>query len=226
VWIHGGAWQGGNKGEFEGLLRDSARAGYVAVSIDYRLAPKDIFPAQIEDAKCAVRWLRANAQRLHVDPERIGAVGSSAGAHLAMLIGTSDTSDGLEGSGGSNDASSRVQCVVSFAGPTNLLSEYPDVSKKLIATFLGGPVADKESLAKQASPITYVSKDDPPMLLMQGTKDPLVPHDQAVQMSEALTKAGVGGRVELMLGEGHGWPREHTRVMSATFEFLGRYLKP
>jgi acetyl esterase/lipase len=226
VWIHGGAWQGGSKNEFESLIRDSARAGYVAISISYRLAPKHIFPAQVEDSKCAVRWFRANAERLHLDPNRIGVVGSSAGAHLAMMLGAADSGDGLEGSGGSAEASSRVQAVVSFAGPTNLLSEYPNASKGLVATFLGGPVADRQDAAKRASPITYVNAGDPPMLLIQGTKDPLVPYEQAFQMAEALTKVGTPGRVELLLGEGHGWPKEHERVMAATYAFLARYLKP
>ncbi len=225
VWIHGGAWQGGRKEEFEGLVRDAARRGYVAVSINYRLAPKHVFPAQIEDCKCAVRWLRANAERLHVDPNRIGVVGASAGAHLAMMLGAMDSSDGLEGEGGSAEASSRVRAVVSYAGPTNLLAEFPAVSRPLLATFLGGAVADKQDAARRASPVTYVNAGDPPMLLVQGTKDPLVPHDQAVQMTEALTKAGVHGRVELLIGEGHGWPKEHERVMRASYEFLDGLLK-
>ncbi len=226
VWIHGGAWRGGHKGEFEKLIADSARRGYVAVSINYRLVPQHIFPAQVEDSKCAVRWLRANAEKLHVDPNRIGVVGASAGAHLAMMLGAMDSADGLEGSGGSPEMSSRVQAVVSYAGPTNLESQFPDASKKLVADFVGGPPPASAATAHAASPITYVRAKDPPMLLIQGTKDPLVPHDQAVQMVEALTKAGVPGRVELLIGEGHGWPTEHARVMHATYEFLDTYLKP
>jgi acetyl esterase/lipase len=226
VWIHGGAWQGGNKGEFENLIRDSARNGYVAVSIDYRLAPKHLFPAQIEDCKCAVRWLRAHAKEQHVDPSRIGVVGSSAGAHLAMMLGAMDSADGLEGDGGSSEASSKPQVVVSFAGPTNLRSPFP-ISKTLIATFLGGTPADKPDVYRLASPITYVNSGDAPMLLFQGTRDPLVPFEQAYQMVEALTKAGVQGRVEFLLLAGHGWDkRDNSLVMRATFDFLDRYLKP
>lgn len=225
VWIHGGAWRGGRKEEFEKLVRDSAAAGYVSVSINYRLVPKSIFPAQVEDAKCAVRWFRANAEKLQLDPQRIGVVGASAGAHLAMMLGAMDTGDGLEGNGGSAEASSRVQCVVSYAGPTDLTVEFPPASKNLVADFIGGPANEKADAAKAASPITYVSAGDPPMLLIQGTKDPLVPHSQAVEMVEALTTAGVPGRVELMIGEGHGWPKEHERVMRETFEFLARHLK-
>ncbi len=206
-------------------MEETAKHGYVAASIGYRLAPKHIFPAQIEDCKCAIRYLRANAERLHIDPNRIGVVGGSAGAHLALMLGTMGSEDGLEGEGGSPDASSRVQAVVSFAGPTDLTAELPTVSKPLLATFLGGPQPEKQDAARRASPITYIDKSDPPMLLVQGTKDPLVPHDQAIRMVEAMTKAGVPGRVELMIGEGHGWPKENDRVMKETFEFLDRYLK-
>ena len=226
IWIHGGAWQGGSKNEFEKLIRDSARAGYVAISINYRLAPKHLFPAQVEDCKCAVRWLRANAAKLQVDPNRIGVVGSSAGGHLAMMLGAMDSADGLEGEGGSPEASSRVQAVVSFAGPTDLSVEFPALSRGLVATFLGGPQSEKQDAARRASPVTYVNAGDPPMLLIQGTKDPLVPHDQAIRMVESLAKAEVHGRVELLIGEGHGWPKEHDRVMRATYAFLARHLKP
>lgn len=225
VWIHGGAWRGGKKDEFERLIQESARQGFVAVSINYRLVPKHVFPAQIEDCKCAVRWLRAHHEKLHVDPERIGVVGSSAGAHLAMLLGAMDSADGLEGQGGWADASSRVRCVVSFAGPTNLQAEFPEASRGLVADFLGGASSNKPDVAKAASPVTYVSKDDPPMLLFQGTTDPLVPHAQAIEMAETLTKAGVGGRVEILVGEGHGWPSQHERVLRATFAFLKQQLQ-
>ena len=220
VWIHGGAWRGGDKREFESFLRESAGAGYVAVSINYRLAPKHIFPAQVEDSKCAVRWLRANAERLHVDPKRIGAVGSSAGAHLAMMLGAMEPSDGLEGDGGAGEMSSRVQAVVSYAGPTNLCSPFPAITGPLLATFLGGPVGEKLEAARAASPLTYVGAGDPPMLLIQGTKDPLVSYGQAYQMAEALTKVGVAGRVELLLGEGHGWPTQQACVSRRRSSFL------
>jgi dipeptidyl aminopeptidase/acylaminoacyl peptidase len=161
---------------------------------------------------------------LNINSERIGVVGSSAGAHLALMLGAMDSADGMEGSGGSGDQSSRVQAVVAFAGPTDLRADFPDVSKPLLATFLGGSVAEKQEAARAASPITYVSSGDAPMLLIQGTKDPLVPYQQAFVMAEALTKSGVPGRVELLLGEGHGWPSQHGRVIRATFDFLDKHL--
>lgn len=226
IFIHGGGWQGGSRRSFDGRARDAAQKGYVAVSIGYRFAPKHRFPAQVEDCKCAVRWLRANAEKYHVDPNRIGVVGESAGAHLALMLGTMGKGDGLEGEGGQPEASSRVQAVVSFCGPTNLLAEVPTISKPILANFLGGPVQEKADSAKAASPITYVTADDPPTLFIQGTKDPLVPHGQAVEMAEALTKVGVPGRVELLIGEGHAWPKENERVMRVTHEFLAKYLNP
>lgn len=225
VWIHGGAWQGGSKHEFEGYAVEAAKRGYVSVTISYRLAPRHLFPAQVEDCKCAVRWLRANAEKLHVDPQRIGVGGSSAGGHLALMLGAMDSSDGFEGEGGAADASSRVQAVISYAGPTNLRSEYPDASKGVLVTLLGGPISDKQDAARQASPVNYVSPGDPPMLLVHGTKDPLVPYDQAIQMAEALTKAGVPGRLELLIGQGHGWPEESERVTRITFAFFEQQLK-
>jgi len=226
VWIHGGGWRWGLKSEFQKQIVRSAQLGYVAVTITYRFAPKHIFPAQIEDCKAAVRWLRANAEKLHVDPQRIGAVGSSAGAHLSMLLATSEPSDGLEGEGGASGVASRVQVAVSYAGPTNLAAPFPEATQKILAEFLGGPLSEKQDVARKASPLTYVTSGDAPMLLIQGTKDPLVPFEQAYEMAAALTGAGVLGRVEVLLGAGHGWPKENARVERATFEFVGQYLKP
>lgn len=226
VFIHGGAWQGGNKDLHSPQIKELAARGYVALSIGYRLAPKHPHPAQIEDCKCAVRWLRAHAADYRVDPERIGAVGLSAGAHLAMILGVMDRQDGLEGSGGWSDQSSKVKAVVSFAGPTDLAARFPDVSTDILAKFIGGPVAEKQDLLKQASPITYVDKGDAAMLLFQGTVDPLIPAEQAFAMSAALTQAGVPGRVELLIGAQHGWGEpDLSRTMAGMNAFLDRQLK-
>src|SRR6185312_16329435 len=104
----------------QGTIEVLARRGYVAVSPDYRLAPRDHFPAQIEDCKAVVRWLRANAEKYHINPQRIGAFGFSAGAHLACLLGVTSKDEGLDGNGGNAEQSSAVQAVVSFFGPTDL----------------------------------------------------------------------------------------------------------
>jgi acetyl esterase/lipase len=227
VFIHGGGWSGGNKESFAPFALKLAAEGVVTATISYRLAPKHVFPAQIEDCKCAVRWLRANAERLHIDPERIGALGGSAGGHLALMLGVLDATDGLEGEGGSKDHSSKVQAVVSFVGPTNLVGTFPETSTNILKNFLGGPYAEKSDLYRQASPITYVTKGDPPFLLFQGTEDVLVPYDQAFQFTEAMQKASVPGEVVMHVGLGHGWGgAEMDRDVRQSFDFLKAKLEP
>lgn len=229
VFIHGGGWVAGSKQEFRTFALEMAKHhGFVCASIDYRLAPRFRFPSQVEDAKCAVRWLRANAERLQVDPQRIGAVGKSAGGYLAMMLGVLNPQDGWEGSGGQPDQSSKVQAVVSISGPTTFIAEQPPIrGHLLVANFLGGNMYDHRELFQQASPISHVDAGDAPMLLLQGTRDSLVPVDHATQMAEALTTAGVPGRVELLIGSGHnhrGSVREHT--LRAAAEFLKSHLQP
>ena len=226
ILIHGGGWQGGDKADFLNFGKAAAKRGFVCVTVNYRLAPKHRFPAQVEDVKCAVRWLRSQAMELHIDPKRIGAVGGSAGGHLAMLLGTMNPADGLEGEGGHADQPSQVQVVVSLFGPTNLLSEVPLISQEILKVFLNGTKEELTETYRKASPITYVNAGDAPMLLYQGTKDILVPYDQATQMATALTDAGVNGRVELLLGAGHGWGNpELERVNQGTLDFLDQKLK-
>lgn len=227
VFIHGGAWRGGHRKSHLPQVNDFARRGYVAVTVSYRLCPKHIYPAQIEDVKCAIRFLRANREKYHVIPDRIGAVGFSAGAHLAMLLGAMGPDDGLEGGGGWADQPSQVQAVVAFFGPTDLGAEdLPEVSKPLVRDFLGGTPAEKSDLCAQASPLTYVSRGDAPLLIYQGTKDPLVPHSQAIKMIDRMTAAGVGGRIEFLIGAGHGWQgTDLTHTLDGTAAFLERHLK-
>jgi acetyl esterase/lipase len=228
VVIHGGGWRGGDKADNRGLLGELAQRGYVAISPQYRFCPKETFPAQLHDVKAAVRWLRAHAKDYKIDPDHIGAMGFSAGGHLAMMLGFTGPEDGLEGDVPADAPSSRVQAVVNYFGPTELNApDIPDLSKPLVKDFLGVEPSAKPELAAKASPITYVSKDDPPVLTFQGTKDILVPHSQATKLADAMTAAGVRGRVELLIGAGHGWQNEELkRTAQATFEFLDKALKP
>jgi acetyl esterase/lipase len=228
VLIHGGGWAAGNKNGHDTQVRELVGRGYVSATVGYRFAPKHIFPAQIEDVKCAIRFLRANSEKYGIDKNHIGAVGFSAGAHLSMLLGTMDKEDGLEGEGGNPEESSKVNAVVAWFGPTDLTSsDWPDQSGKLLVQFLGGPRSERPEIYKKASPLTYVNSGDAPMLLIQGTKDVLVPWTQATAMADALTKAGVYGRVDLILGANHGWGGpELQRTADETWAFFDQFLKP
>jgi acetyl esterase/lipase len=238
LWIHGGAWCAGNKADLRLPIREFAKRGYVCASVGYRLAPKDRFPAQIEDVKCALRFLRSKAADLRIDPDRVGAVGFSAGGHLALLMGLTSPADGLEGSGGHADKAGRVQAVVNFYGPTDLPAftlggEDAKTFRAAIGTdvdglylkFLG--TADRTAeIMRRASPVGYVDASDPPVLTLHGTKDPIVPADQARRLHEALRKAGVTERLELIEGAGHGWGgADLDRSVRITLEFLDRHLR-
>jgi acetyl esterase/lipase len=226
VFIHGGGWAAGNKDGHNPQIQEYARKGWVSATVGYRFAPKHRFPAQVEDVKCAVRFLRANAEQYGIEKNRIGAVGFSAGAHLSMMLGTMEKDDGLEGEGGSPEESSKVNCVVAWFGPTDFtIRDWPAASHKIIDEFLGGPMEEREEVCRRASPITYVKPGSAPMLLIQGTKDPLVPYTQVNRMVEALAKAGVPGRADLILGAGHGWGGpELKRTSDETYAFFEQVL--
>lgn len=228
VVIHGGGWRGGNKKDVRPVLAAFARRGYVAISPQYRFCPKETFPAQVHDVKAAVRWLRSHATDYKLDPEHVGATGYSAGGHLSLMLGLTGPDDGLEGDVATGSPSSRVQAVVNYFGPTDLgAADIPDASKPLVRDFLGGTPSEKPEAVKRASPLTFVSKDDAPVLTFQGTKDPLVPLTQAVRLAEAQSAAGVPGRVELLVGAGHGWGgAEMQHTAGEAFAFFDRHLKP
>ncbi len=215
VWIHGGAWRAGSKDRCPALR--FLEKGFVVASINYRLTHEAIFPAQIQDCKAAIRWLRANAKKYRVDPKRVGVWGSSAGGHLVALLGTSGDVNELEGTGGNLDQSSRVQAVVDFFGPTDLLQmdahalpsapfkhDDPDSPESKL---IGGPIQENKDKAARANPIKYISSDDPPILIVHGDSDPLVPHHQSQIFYEALKKAKVDVRFHTVKGAGHGFGR-------------------
>jgi acetyl esterase/lipase len=228
IAIHGGGWMQGQRQDMTEIIKRAAKHGFVAATVSYRLAPKHRFPAQVEDVKCAVRYLRSHASELKIDPDHFGAIGISAGAHLAMMLGTLDPSDGLEGDGGNPEVSSKVQAVVSFVGPVNLVrTSYTDTQEQILEAFFGGKPLNKIADCRRASPLVYINEGDAPMLLFFGTKDPLIDSDQAPQISEALTKANVPGRVEMLLGAGHGWAGEELeRTLDASWQFFDQTLKP
>lgn len=213
VYIHGGAWRGGSKREgITFLIRSVAGGNYAGATIDYRLSNEEAWPAQIYDCKAAIRWLRAHAKQYNIDPERIGVIGASAGGHLAAMLGTSGHVERLEGKvGGNMKESSRVSCVVDQYGPSELLamSEFPgdiehDSADSPESRLIGGPLQQHKDAARAASPITYVSADDPPFLLVHGTEDPLVPYDQSERLLASLDEEGVDAMLLKVQGGGHG----------------------
>lgn len=227
VCIHGGGWSGGQRQHLDELTRRLAGQGFVAATVSYRFAPADKFPAQIFDCAEAVRFLRENADRFGVDPDRVGAVGFSAGGHLSMMLGAGDAGDGLGIEGGEGKPSGKVNAVVSFFGPSLLgAADFPQQTTGILDGLIGADANGRAERAKAASPVTYVNKGDAPMLLFQGTADPLVPTSQAVLMVEALGKVGVPARAELIAGAGHGWGGpELERTLKVTVEFFRDYLK-
>jgi acetyl esterase/lipase len=227
VWIHGGAWLAGNK-DGGGPPLPYAGKGYAVASINYRLSQHAKFPAQIEDCKAAIRWLRANAKKYQLDPDRFAVWGASAGGHLVALLGTSGDVKDLEGDGGNLEQSSRVQAVVDWFGPTDMtkMGGRHDAPESPESKLLGGPVQDNKDKAARANPITYVSKDDPPFLIMHGDEDKTVPFSQSELLAEALKNAGVEVTLTRIEGAGHGgreFSSEANRKIIA--EFLDRHLK-
>ena len=208
ICIHGGGWRAGNKSSHIALTRRLAKEGFVAITVQYRFAPKDRFPAQIDDVRCAVRWLRANAQQLQLDPERIGAIGFSAGGHLSLLLGVMEDKDRPATDACHGEQSSKVQAVVNYFGPADLRSHYPDMVRGILSDFLGGLPDEKPEEAKAASPITYIDGDDAPILTFHGTEDKIVPYEQAELLSRVCKKAGLPHRLETLEGAGHGWGGE------------------
>jgi len=194
VMIHGGGWRRGDVRDMSPFARRAAASGFAVFNVSYRLAPRHKFPAQLEDVRQAVRWLRSRAAQLRVDPDRIGAWGYSAGAHLAMLLGTLD--DDALPDGGPNSPSARVSAVIAGAGPTDL-RRYPD--NKYVAALM--PAHAGEELYALASPIAAVSSDDASMFLYHGRTDVIVGYGNSADMLQALSDAGVAARLyELRFG--------------------------
>lgn len=235
--LHGGAWMFGNRGDLsrggyeEGkrqpsLIEQVAARGYVAVSASYRLAPKHKFPAQIEDARTAVRFLRANAKNYNLNPDKIAASGFSAGGHLALLLGVLGKSDFVTAE--YPDQSSRVQCVVSFFGPTDLslYAASPGLEDAYMAPFLGKACKTDPAVYKRASPIDYAGKGNPPVLMIHGTADIVVPIIHSERMLKKLQDAGVKAELITVKGKGHGWTGPTAaKTMQDALQFLDSCLK-
>jgi acetyl esterase/lipase len=230
VYIHGGAFRAGDKAQHPPL--EYLAEGYALAAINYRLSQHALFPAQIEDCKAAVRWLRAHAQEYGLDPRRVAVGGSSAGGHLAAMVGTAHHVKAFD-VGEHLDVSSRVQAVLDYFGPTDFLQmdahrppsgmvhDTPDSPESQL---VGGPIQENPNRVARANPITYVTADTPPFLIVHGDRDPLVPHHQSALLAAALERAGVPVTFYTVEGGGHGG-FDDPKVDELTKAFLEEHLR-
>jgi len=234
AWVHGGGWRSGDKEPCPAV--PMAAKGYAVASISYRLSGEAVFPAQIEDCKAAIRWLRANASTYKLDPDRIGAWGSSAGGHLVALLGTAVNTKEFD-TGENLAFSSRVQAVCDFYGPTDFLQMdahatpgsavlhgLPMSPESLL---IGGPIQENRDKVVEANPITYVASDSAPFLIVHGDEDRRVPLHQSRLLYDALKRAGVEAELVVVKGGGHGGPQFRKPDIRGKVEaFFDKQLKP
>ena len=226
AYVHGGSWMHGDKSEAIMFADQMTSQGYLLVSINYRLYPEGKFPNMIEDVKCAIRFLRAHAGAYNLDPNRIAAMGPSAGGHLVSLLGTSDGSAGWD-VGEYLDQSSRVQAVIAMAPVTDLTRNFPNAD---IEAMRGVGFGEDNILA--ASPITHVTVDDPPFLLIHGDRDEVVPFEQTQLMYDRLVQTNVPAQLVIVKNAGHSLTAPDgsatptfDEINQIIIDFLAKYLK-
>ena len=226
--IHGGGFRAGNRQSYLPVAIRLAERGYVAATASYRLAPRNQFPAAVHDVKAAVRFLRANAAKYGIDPERIGAMGGSAGGHLVLFLGLTPGVEEFEGSGPNREFSSRVQCVVNYFGPTDFTQSYSKSvdAAEVLPMFLGGDLDHNRAIHQRASPLNWVTPQAAPILSLHGSKDTYVAYEQSVWLTERLIAAGVPTELETFSGAGHGFKgADAERAEQRAMAFFDRYLK-
>jgi acetyl esterase/lipase len=226
AYVHGGSWMHGDKSEAAMFATGMTSQGYLVVSINYHLYPTARFPAMIEDIKCAIRSLRAHANEYNLDPNRIAAMGPSAGGHLVSLLGTADESAGWD-VGEYLDQSSRVQAVIAMAPVTDLSRNFPNADIETMKL-----VGFGEDNVVEASPITHVTADDPPFLLIHGDRDELVPLEQSQLMYHQLVKANVSAQLVIVKNADHSFTASDGsatptlgEIHQIILDFLAKYLK-
>jgi acetyl esterase/lipase len=226
--IHGGGFRGGTRDGYDQLCISLAQHGFVAATITYRLAPKYQFPAAIHDSKAAVRWLRANAAKYKIDPERIGVTGGSAGGHLAQFLGVTGNVPEFEGDQNPG-FSSKVACVVNFYGPSDFTKSYGKSvdAAAVLPLWLGGNLEQARAKHIQASPLYWVTPDAAPTLLVHGTDDKYVAYEQAVWMRDRLAASAVEVKLLTLEGAGHGFKgADAEKADKALIDFFTSHLKP
>lgn len=236
IWIHGGGWFAGDKSRCFPLQQGFIERGYAIASVNYRLTNDSIFPAPIEDCKAAIRWLRAHADKYQVHPDRFGVWGSSAGGHLAALVGTTSEIDSFE-TGEHLDVSSSVQAVCDYYGPTDFTQmddhAVPGTKHRHNAEnspesrLIGGPIQAPEYKEKvqRANPIPYLSGDEPPFLIVHGDLDPVVAHHQSELLFTAMEQRKLAAQFITIQGGRHGGGFPHEELNPIVHSFFARFLK-
>lgn len=241
VCFHGGGWSAGHRNDLRSLLPQLAQRGYVAATVSYRLAPKHPLPAQIHDAKAAVKFLREHAADYRIDGDRVGAIGFSAGGPLAMMLGMTGPDDGLEGYSADAEQSGRVQAVVNYFGKGDFRGmkrrELSPEARKVVRDYYK---TDSDSLLKgvfgtldsnapifaRVSPIVYADAGDAPILTFQGTKDEFVPYEDNVKFDKAMKEAGASHELVVLENEGHGFTSTNMAItMARALQFFDKHLK-
>lgn len=229
VCIHGGGFRAGKRESHDQRCITLAGHGYVAVTVSYRLAPTHQFPAAVHDVKAAVRWLRANAKTCRIDPERIGALGTSAGGSLAQLLGVTAHVPRFEGDGGNPGQSSGVSCVVNIYGANDFTKSYGSSkdAHEVLPLWFGGDLSTQRGRHIEGSALYWVTPDSAPTRCIHGTEDTLVPLEQSQWLVERLQAATVEADLVVLQGAGHGFKgADAEQADRASVEFLDAHLKP
>lgn len=216
LFLHGGGWRAGNREVLRAAIRQMAERGYAAATASYRFTTTHAWPAQLDDVRAALRWLRSSAAQHGIDPRRIGASGFSAGGHLSLLLGLAPEKD-----------EAGIQAVVNYFGPTDLRTDvFNDDVDRLLEALAGGPRAERAEVYADASPVVHVSRGDAPVLTFHGTEDPLVPVDQARALHRSLQEARIPNALDILEGRGHGWVgADLERTQARALEFFDLYLR-
>lgn len=225
--IHGGGFRAGNRESYDGLCIRLAERGFAAVTITYRLAPEHKFPAAVHDTKAAVRWLRANAGKYKLDPNRIGVTGGSAGGHLAQFLAVTANVPEFEGNEGNTNESSAVTCVVNVYGPSDFTQSYGKSvdAHEVLPLWFGGDLTTARQLHIKGSPLYWVTPNSAPTLCIHGTEDKYVAHEQAVWLVDKLKAAGVDAELLTLEGAGHGFKgSDAEKSDAALFAFFEKHL--
>lgn len=226
VLFYGGSWLGGEKEQLKCYATYFAQHGFVAATPQYRLREEGRWPNSVQDAKCAVRWMRAHAKEYSIDPDRIGVSGNSAGAYLAMMVAYTPGVAEFEGDGGWAEFSSAAQAVVEIYGPTDF-TQYIKRDHDAIVKYMNGHYLNDPARFAFASPINHIGPATPPTCLIHGTVDMLVPVEQADKLAQKLMEADV----PYWYSRVNGWPHamdaveavnEHTRELA--LKFFEKYL--